>query len=164
MVGYWKVEMMRYYSKTTNNEVFEPSTDTIALGDGVIDWWFEALKDDEKVIYDNGMPYKYTQDFKKPVVDKNGVVVEGQTQAEAAEAHKQSEKARIQDEMNSLLDGMTPSETLILLMQYMGAKLSTDANDAPNAPSLTPDGRPILEWGDDISNQLINKLIQIRNL
>ena len=57
--------MKRYYSKTTMNEVFEPSTNTIALGDGIIDWWFEALKGGEKLIYDNGMPYRYTDDFKK---------------------------------------------------------------------------------------------------
>jgi len=74
--------MSRYYSKTTHNEVFESSSDTIEYGAGNIDWWFKTLPSNYDVLYADGLPYKYkVGDFKKPKVD-NGIVVEGITRAE----------------------------------------------------------------------------------
>jgi hypothetical protein len=162
-----KNTMKRYYSKTTMNEVFEPSTDTIENGSGVIDWWFSPLSAGENIIYDNGMPYKFTEDFKKPVV-VGGVVVEGQTQAEADTVHKQSEKARIQEEMNALLGGMTPSESMLLMLKYGFEKMNAQSGDSNDSPTpsvpLTPTGEDLVTWGDRVASELEAKMVELRSL
>ena len=95
---------MRYYDKITRTEVAIPSDNTVAFGDGIIDWWFDELPDNKTVIYDNeGMPYMIEiGQFKKPIV-VNGVVVEGITQEEIDEENALIERAKIEDAINSLV-------------------------------------------------------------
>ena len=89
--------MKRYYDKLTHTEVRTLSEHTIKYGTGIIDWWFSPLAPGEKILYwTDDMPYKYTEDFMKPIVE-DGEVVEGITQEEL----DQMEQDRIKRQLES---------------------------------------------------------------
>ena len=157
----------RYYSKVTQTEVDESSSSTVRLGDGIIDWWFEPLKEGEAIIYDTtGMPYRYDYDkFITPVVDKNGTVVESQTQGEADAIALEKKKQKLRDEMDALVGDMTPAESMLLMLKYGFEKMNpNDDSSDDSSISLTPTGEDLIVWGDRVASGIEDTLIKLRKL
>ena len=138
--------MKRYYSRLTRGEVFEPSKDTLALGDGQIDWWFKELP--------KGKVVEYLKDGTPSLIDEPIVIID--TLA--------VEKTRLTEELNAIVGNLSPAESMYLMLQYGFAKMNPNDSEDEATISLTPTGEDIVTWGDRIAQELGNKLVEIKNL
>ena len=160
--------MTRYYDKTTQTEVFTPSTTTIASDEGLIDWWFSPIASDEAIFYEQGIPYLYNTSIRNPKLE-NGVVVDGTTTEELEKEQKEKQREALRVEMNALLGDMTSAEAMMLMLRYGMAKTNPPSNDDAGTGSgldtdLTPNGEDLIAWGDDIATQLVEKTRALRAL
>ena len=91
------------------------------------------------------------------------------TQAQLDEYALNKQKQALKDEMNALIGDMTPAESMMLMLRYGMAKMNPPSNDDDGTgggidTDLTPGGEDLIQWGDYIASQLVEKTRALRVL
>jgi len=115
---------------------------------GVVDVHDGVCFDNEGMV----IPTSATEIFKTAFIDKKT---------------KADKEIQVREEMDAILAGISTSETMALMFKYVEAKISaaTDSSDAPISTTvLTPTGEDVVVWGDRITAELTDKLVELRQI
>ncbi len=95
-------------------------------------------------------------------IAEGNIPEEAYTQVELDAYANSKVKQDMHNEMNELLEDMTPAEAMLLMLHYGMAK--TNTSGTPVGEHLTPTGEDVVTWGDKLATKLEDKIVKLRAL